>query len=54
MIKIEPFNKERNEFKDDDFVCYCFEYTRKDIENDYIDNGSSIILEKIATCAGRF
>jgi hypothetical protein len=49
MIKIEPFNKEKNEFKDDDFVCYCFEYTRKNIEKDYVDNnGQPTILERIA------
>jgi hypothetical protein len=42
MIKIEPFSKEENDFKDDDFVCYCFEHTKKDIENDFIDNGKSI------------
>ncbi|RPH51845.1 MAG: BFD-like (2Fe-2S) protein [Desulfobacteraceae bacterium] len=29
-------------------VCYCFEYTRKDIEKDYRDNRRSLILEKIA------
>jgi len=48
MIKIEPFGKEKNDFKDDDFVCFCFEYTKKDIENDFIANGKSMILKKIA------
>jgi hypothetical protein len=32
----------------DDFVCYCFEYTRGDIEQDFIKNGRSLIMEKIA------
>jgi hypothetical protein len=28
-------------------VCYCFGYTEEDIKKDYIDNGRSIILERI-------
>jgi hypothetical protein len=47
MIKIVPYSQERDEFKDADLVCYCFEYTRKDIEKDYLDNSRSTILEKI-------
>lgn len=31
-----------------DFVCYCFEYTKYDIEQDFIKNGRSLIMEKIA------
>jgi len=30
-----------------EFVCYCFEYTRQDIEDDVRQNGRSLILEKI-------
>ena len=48
MIKIESFGKEKNEFKNNDLVCYCFKYTKKDIENDFIDNDKSTILKKIA------
>ncbi len=48
MIKIESCGKEKNEFKNDNFVCFCFEYTKKDIENDFIDNGKSLILKKIS------
>ena len=29
------------------FVCYCFEYTKIDIEEDYHENGYSNILERI-------
>lgn len=29
------------------FICYCFEYTREDIENDLRKNGRSLITEKI-------
>ncbi len=47
MIKISPRDQDRSEFKDNDLVCYCFQYTRKQIEKDYIDNGRSMILEKI-------
>ncbi len=31
----------------DDLVCYCFKYSKKDIEQDFIENGRSLILEKI-------
>ena len=41
-----------------DLVCYCFEYTREDIENDYLANaGESDIIKRIisekkaGTCA---
>jgi NAD(P)H-nitrite reductase large subunit len=36
-----------NQFKDDDLICYCFEYTKKDIEDDFRANGYSTIMEKI-------
>jgi hypothetical protein len=49
MIKIGSYPQERNEFKDDELVCYCFGYTREDIEKDCVDNnGQSTILEKIS------
>ena len=38
---------DQNHFKDDDTVCYCFHYTKKQIEDDYRENGRSTILEKI-------
>ena len=28
-------------------VCYCFNYTKDDIVNDYLLNGKSTILEKV-------
>jgi len=28
-------------------MCYCFEYTKGDIEQDFIKNGKSLIMEKI-------
>ncbi len=36
-------------FKSDDLVCFCFEHTRKEIEQDYLDNGKSTIMAAIAT-----
>ncbi len=48
MIKLNPIDKEKIEFKNNDLVCYCFQYTKKQIENDFIDNGESTILKKIA------
>jgi len=30
-----------------DYICYCFEYTRQDIEEDLNKNGRSLIMEKI-------
>jgi hypothetical protein len=48
MIEIQSYSQETNEFKDDDLVCYCFGYTRKDIEEDYVaNNGKSTILGRI-------
>jgi copper chaperone CopZ len=32
----------------DDRICYCFGYTRDDIEQDFVNNGRSLIMEKIA------
>jgi hypothetical protein len=30
-----------------EFICYCFEYTREDIEQDILENGHSMIMENI-------
>jgi len=47
-MKIVPLNQTIGEFKENDLVCYCFQFTRKQIEKDYSDNGRSRILELIA------
>lgn len=47
MIDIESNFQEENELKDDELVCYCFEYTKRDIESDYLDNGRSSIYDRI-------
>jgi hypothetical protein len=49
MINTELYSKGKTEFKVNDIVCYCFGYTRGDIERDYVDNNSqSTILKRIA------
>lgn len=48
MIEIRSIHPEKNEYKENDCVCYCFAYSRKDIEEDcYENNGHSTILTKI-------
>ncbi len=31
----------------DHLVCHCFGYTREEIERDYLENGKSMILERV-------
>jgi hypothetical protein len=40
-------NQEPSEFQSKDLICYCFGYTRDDIEEDFLKNSYSLILEKI-------
>ena len=40
---------ENFDHKKDDLICYCFGYTVNDIEQDFIKNGRSLIIERIAT-----
>jgi hypothetical protein len=47
-MDIEPSGEKIRNFKENELVCYCFQFTRKQIERDYIDNGRSTILKKIA------
>ena len=49
MITIDPLKSAAKAFQDEDLVCYCFGYTKKDIEKDFEDHGFSKILEKIKT-----
>ncbi|MFO7727957.1 MAG: hypothetical protein R6X11_06480 [Desulfonatronovibrio sp.] len=42
------FGRVEKGFKAKDLVCYCFGHTRKQIEEDLVNNGRSVILEKIA------
>lgn len=50
IIKILSNSLKKDIFKDEDIVCYCFGYTKKDIKEDYLNNKNrSTILEKIAS-----
>lgn len=49
IIETITDHKRDHQYQKHDLVCYCFEYTRKDIENDYLKNNSSKIMEKIAS-----
>jgi hypothetical protein len=40
---------EKGNFQMEDLICYCFQYTRSDIEKDFNHNGRSLIMEKIAS-----
>ena len=33
----------------EDLVCYCFGFSKQDIEQDLVENGRSLIMEKIMT-----
>ena len=45
-ISERPF--ENLDYKADGLICYCFEHTKDDIEQDFIKNGRSLIIESIA------
>ena len=47
MTEIRPFAPNRIEFEENDLVCYCFQYTKKQIEQDYSAHNRSMILERI-------
>ncbi len=42
-----PRSNGKQEFQGNDRVCFCFGFTKKDIEQDYLANGKSTISEKI-------
>lgn len=42
------FQTEKIDFELDERVCYCFNHTRRAIEEDYLTNGKSQILAQIA------
>lgn len=35
------------EISGDHLVCYCFGYTKEQIEKDYLEHGKSMILERV-------
>ena len=49
MVEIKPFAPQKDELNEDELICYCFQYTKKDIEADFMDHGRrSTIQERIA------
>jgi hypothetical protein len=46
---LKSHSEGKNEFQSNDLVCFCFEFTRNDIEQDCIKNGRSTIMAKIAS-----
>jgi hypothetical protein len=46
FIHAKAFNPDDAQI--DNLICYCFDYTKNDIEQDFIRNGRSLIMEKIA------
>jgi hypothetical protein len=47
MKTLSSNNNQKASFEDDDWVCYCFQYKKRDIKSDFKNNGYSKILEKI-------
>lgn len=47
MIKLNVNTNDKNEFQDDDIVCFCFDFTKKDIKEDFHTHGYSKILQNI-------
>ena len=39
------YRRQMNTMKE--LICYCFDYSREDIIRDLLENGRSLILEKI-------
>ena len=48
MTPDNPFAPARPVFRAEDPVCFCFQYTRAQIEADVRVHGRSTILERIA------
>ena len=44
---LKQFISEKEHFRKEDLVCFCFSYTRENIEQDYRKNGRSTIMKKI-------
>ena len=45
---LKPLSGVKNEFQSYGLVCYCFKFTRDDIEQDYMKNGQSMIIANIS------
>ncbi|MHB8202324.1 MAG: bacterioferritin-associated ferredoxin [Desulfomonilaceae bacterium] len=40
-------SKNPNDHDGNQLICYCFGYTRNNLEQDFMTNGKSLIMEKI-------
>ncbi|PIE56747.1 MAG: BFD-like (2Fe-2S) protein [Desulfobulbus propionicus] len=49
MTALTQITPVKNTFTDNDLVCYCFKYTKKDIEKDFQEYGYSRVLARITT-----
>jgi hypothetical protein len=49
LVRPDDRVAEGKEAQDTDLICYCFGHTRRDIEQDFIKNNRSLILEKISS-----
>ncbi len=47
MTNILDESQENTVHGKNDLICYCFKYSRDDIEQDYIKNGRSLIMDNI-------
>lgn len=47
IMPASPANSAKEEDMEDIIICYCFHYTRADIEKDIAENRSSTMMEKI-------
>ncbi|PIE72219.1 MAG: BFD-like (2Fe-2S) protein [Deltaproteobacteria bacterium] len=47
MISPVSILSEKTVFQENDLVCYCFQYSKKDITHDFQVHGYSKILERI-------
>lgn len=41
-------SRDKTSHQTNDLICYCFGYTRDGIQQDFVNNGKSLIMEKIA------
>jgi hypothetical protein len=46
-IQMKTNMDEPEKQNDNPLICYCFGYTRNNLEQDFITNGKSLIMEKI-------
>lgn len=48
-LPLTPLSETRTNYEGSDMVCFCFEFTRNEIEQDYLQNSRSTVLDRIAS-----